>query len=51
MDGTKTISDLATLFDKVPERMLRGLAAGLLCIGLVRFSGWGESSARRISFF
>ena len=51
MDGTKTLGDLATLFDTVPERTMRGLAAGLLCIGLVRFAGFGPAAARRIAFF
>ncbi len=51
MDGTKTIADLSTLFDHTPERIVRGLAAGLLCLGLVRFAGWGHASARQISYF
>lgn len=52
MDGTKTIKDLVTLFAPVPsERTIRGLAAGLLCLHLVRFVGWGAAEARRISFF
>lgn len=52
MDGTKTIRDLVTLFAPVPApRIIRGLAAGLLCLHLVRFVGWGHAEARRISFF
>lgn len=52
MDGTKTVKDLITLFSPVPaERTIRGLAAGLLCLHLVRFAGWGPAEARRISFF
>jgi len=51
MDGTKTIGDLATLFESVPERTRRGLAAGLHRIGVVRSVGRGHASARRISFF
>ena len=52
MDGTKTIKDLVTLFDPgVPSRTIRGLAAGLMCLNLVRFAGWGPAEARRISFF
>ncbi len=51
MDGTKTVGDLITLFDAVPERTVRGLAAALLCLDLVRFVGWGHASARRISYF
>jgi hypothetical protein len=51
MDGTKTIKDLLLLHDSVPERTVRGLAAGLLCIGLVRFVGWGHAEARRIAYF
>ncbi len=52
MDGTKTVRDLITLFAPVPsERTIRGLAAGLLCLHLVRFAGRGPAEARRISFF
>lgn len=52
MDGTKTVRDLITLFAPVPsERTIRGLAAGLLCLHLVRFVGRGPAEARRISFF
>jgi CheY-like chemotaxis protein len=52
MDGTKTVTDLITLFAPVPaERTIRGLAAGLLCLHLVRFVGWGHAEARRITFF
>jgi CheY-like chemotaxis protein len=52
MDGTKTIKDLITLFSPgIPDRTIRGLASGLLCLNLVRFVGWGPAEARRISFF
>ena len=52
MDGTKTIKVLVTLFSPgISERTIRGLAAGLLCLNLVRFAGWGPAEARRISFF
>ena len=51
MDGTKTISDLQLLFGHVPERSLRGLAAGLLCVHLVRFVGRGPARVRNISYF
>lgn len=51
MDGTKTVGDLLTLFDAVPPRTIRGLAAALLCLDLVRFVGWGHAAARRISYF
>lgn len=52
MDGTKTVKDLILLFDPViPARTIRGLAAGLLCLNLVRFAGRGPAEARRISFF
>lgn len=51
MDGTKTMGDLATLFESVPERTRRGLAAGLHRIGVVRPVGRGHASARRITFF
>jgi|GEM_PF-1238363 len=51
MDGTKTLQDLATLYDDIPERVLRGLAAGLFRVGLLRFAGFGPAEARRISFF
>jgi hypothetical protein len=51
MDGTKTISDLTILFPEASPRLIRGLAAGLYCVGLVRFAGWGAASARRISYF
>lgn len=51
MDGTKTVADLLTLFPDVGERTVRGLAAGLFVVGAVRFAGWGQASARRISFF
>jgi CheY-like chemotaxis protein len=51
MDGTKTIRDLCVLFDDLPARSIRGLAAGLLCVGLVRFVGWGPAEARKISYF
>lgn len=51
MDGTKTISDLLSLFDQVPPRTIRGLAAGLFCLNLTRFAGRGAAKARNISFF
>ncbi len=61
MDGTKTISDLVTLFTPLPGaaapgalppgRLVRGLAAGLFCLHLTRYAGRGPASARRISFF
>lgn len=51
MDGTKTIGDLVTLFEGIAPRTIRGLAAALLCLDLVRFVGWGHASARRISYF
>lgn len=52
MDGTKTVKDLILLFEPVPSaRTIRGLAAGLLCLHLVRFVGRGPAEARRISFF
>lgn len=51
MDGTKTVGDLATLFPEVPERVLRGLAAGLFRIGILRLAGRGPAEPRRISFF
>jgi DNA-binding response OmpR family regulator len=51
MDGTKTISDLLALFDQVPARVVRGLAAGLFCLHLTRFAGRGPAKARNISFF
>ena len=51
MDGTKTISDLLTLIDSAAPRTVRGLAAALLCLDLVRFVGWGHAAARRISYF
>lgn len=51
MDGTKTIADLLALFDQVPPRVVRGLAAGLFCLHLTRFAGRGPAKARNISFF
>jgi CheY-like chemotaxis protein len=51
MDGTKTVADLAALFERVPERTRRGLAAALHRIGIVRSAGRGPASARKISFF
>ena len=51
MDGTKTMRDLLMVFEPVPERTVRGLAAGLLCLDLVRYAGRGPASARKISFF
>ena len=51
MDGTKTIGDLITLFQPLPARMVRGLAAGLFCLHLTRFVGRGPAAARKISFF
>ena len=41
----------STLYDNIPERVLRGLPAGLFRIGLLRFAGFGPAEARRISFF
>ena len=51
MDGTKTISDLLALFDQVPPRVIRGLAAGLFCLHLTHLKGRGPARARNISFF
>jgi CheY-like chemotaxis protein len=51
MDGTKTIADLITLHAPIPERTIRGLAAGLFCLSLTRFLGRGPAAARKISFF
>ncbi len=51
MDGTKTISDLIALQSPMPERTIRGLAAGLFCLQLTRFQGRGPAQARKISFF
>lgn len=63
MDGTKTIGDLVTLFAPPPTdglaaqqranitRLVRGLAAGLFCLHLLRFVGHGPAAARKISFF
>jgi CheY-like chemotaxis protein len=51
MDGTKTISDLLALFEQVPPRVIRGLAAGLFCLHLTRLKGRGPARARNISFF
>lgn len=51
MDGTKTVKDLSTLFPELPERLIRGLGAGLFRLGVVRFAGRGPAEARRISFF
>lgn len=65
MDGTKTIADLVTLFAPPASagdalatqqrqnitRLVRGLAAGLFCLHLLRFVGHGPASARKISFF
>jgi hypothetical protein len=51
MDGTKTITDLLALFDQVPARVIRGLAAGLFCLNLTRLQGRGPAKARNISFF
>ncbi len=51
MDGTKTISDLIALQSPMPERTIRGLAAGLFCLQLTRFQGRGPAKARNISFF
>jgi len=51
MDGTKTIGDLLTIFDSMPERTVRGLAAGLFCLHLTRLAGRGAAAARKISFF
>jgi CheY-like chemotaxis protein len=51
MDGTKTIADLLVLTAPTTERVVRGLAAGLLCLHLARFAGRGAASARKISFF
>jgi DNA-binding NarL/FixJ family response regulator len=50
-DGTKTIEDLRTLFPKIEERAVRGLAAGLQRLELLRFVGHGPAEPRRISFF
>jgi CheY-like chemotaxis protein len=51
MDGTKTIGDLATLHDGIPERTLRGLPSALARIGLIHLAGRGPAEAKRISFF
>lgn len=51
MDGTKTIGDLLALHDQMPERAIRGLAAGLFCLHLTCFQGRGPAKARNISFF
>lgn len=51
MDGTKTMADLITLYAPIPERTIRGLAAGLFCLNLTRFLGRGPAAARKISFF
>lgn len=51
MDGTKTIGDLLTLHADLPERLVRGLAAGLNHLGIVRIVGRGSSEPRHISFF
>lgn len=51
MDGTKTIGDLLVLTAPTTERVVRGLAAGLLCLHLARFAGRGAAAARKISFF
>jgi CheY-like chemotaxis protein len=51
MDGTKTIADLLALTAPTTERVVRGLAAGLLCLHLARFAGRGAAAARKITFF
>jgi CheY-like chemotaxis protein len=51
MDGTKTISDLLALYDQMPARAIRGLAAGLFCLHLTRLQGRVPARARNISFF
>lgn len=51
MDGTKTIADLATLHEGIPERTLRGLPSALVRIGLIHLAGRGPAEAKRISFF
>jgi CheY-like chemotaxis protein len=51
MDGTKTLEDLAVLNPELNERTRRGLAAGMVRIGLVRFVGRGRAAPRAISFF
>ncbi len=51
MDGTKTVADLRTLFDDVPVRVVRGLAAGLHRLRMLRLAGRGPAAPRRIDFF
>lgn len=51
MDGTKTIGDLRTLFDDLPARLVRGLAAGLFRLRVLRLAGRGPAAPRRIDFF
>ena len=51
IDGTKTIGDLIALHPHLDERLIRGLAAGLFRIGVLRFEGRGVAKARNISFF
>jgi CheY-like chemotaxis protein len=51
MDGTKTIRDLLLLFEGTAPRIVRGLAASLADLGVVRIAGMGQAQARRISYF
>jgi hypothetical protein len=51
IDGTKTVADLAVLFPRMHERVLRGVIAGLFRVNLLRLGGRGEAAPRRISFF
>ncbi len=51
IDGTKTVGDLCALHPHLEERLIRGLAAGLFRIGVLRFEGKGVSKPRNISFF
>jgi CheY-like chemotaxis protein len=51
MDGSKTIADLRLLFEATQERTIRGLAAALHTLGLVRVAGRGAAMPKRISFF
>jgi DNA-binding NarL/FixJ family response regulator len=51
MDGSKTIGDLRLLFDHMPARTIRGVAAALHTLGLVRIAGHGPATAKRIRFF
>lgn len=51
IDGTKTIGDIFALHPDLEERLVRGLAAGLFRIGVLRFDGRGIAKARNISFF